>query len=170
MIRLVFMTDPARLVGSSDPQENALRFSQLPRNLNEVMGALYTTRDAVIAGAPSLVGLQAPGFQGKTRYCLSRSLTEMPVEALADIEIVSDLAPLLERYRDGSEELVAIGGYTVLKLLLPHAERLDIAETTETFPGNLVFNAWEDGSFVEQSNKPWDGGRTLTLERVPTPG
>ena len=170
MIRLAFMTDPALRVGSSDPQENAVRFSQLPRALNEVMGALYTTRDAVIAGAPSLVGLQAPGFQGKTRYCLSRSLTEMPIEALADIEIVSDLAPLLDRYRDGPEELVAIGGYTVLNLLLPYAKHLDIAETTETFPGDLVFDAWTDGSFTELTSTPWDGGRTLTLERAPTPG
>lgn len=164
MIRLAFMCDAARVIGATTPEANAARFDVLPRALKGVMDGLYQTQDAVIAGAPSLFGLTTPAFVGKRRMCLSRTPDVPAMDGLEDLEVVSDVAALAAEYA-GDKELLVIGGRGVFTLFLPYATRIDIAQTTELVPGDLVFDAWESEPFEEISRVDWDGGQTIKLQR-----
>lgn len=165
MIRLALMTDPAGVIGARDPAANAARFPLLPPALPAVMDALYQTGSGVVAGAGSLFGLGAQGFQAKQRYCLTREPGFVPPDDISDLIVEADVNHLAARFALGEEELLVIGGLALFRLFLPYASRIDIAMTDALIPGDLAFADWQQNSYITTSVEQWDGGRTLHLSR-----
>lgn len=165
MIRLAFMTDKNYVIGASDPETNAARFPMLPEALMGVMGGLYQTRDAVIVGEPSLVGLQSPGFAGKTQLCLTRNKEFQAPKETPNVTPVDDVDALVAEYGSTDKELLVIGGLTVFKLFMPHASKIDVAFCDGEFPGDLVLKGWDEAPFETVKTIAWDGGKTLYIER-----
>ena len=72
---------------------------------------------------------------------------------------------LVERFKDSKDELVIPGGLEILKLFTPYAKLIDVAETTELVPGDLIFDDWDPGDFELVRVNVWADCRTLHLER-----
>jgi|GEM_PF-137679 len=161
MIRLAFMTDPARVIGATDPEANKARFDVLPPALHEVMPALYKAPNVVV-GAPSLGPWAGPMGADSHVYVLSRE--PLMVDA-AHVEVIHDVGPLIDRFAHSDEELLVVGGRTVFELFLDHADQIDVAVTDERVPGDVVFDRWDDGRFELDAETHWEGGRTRTYVR-----
>ena len=98
----------------------------------------------------------------KDVYALTR---DMDLEPKTDVKVCHDCMALVRRFQDSDDELVVPGGQQVPKLFTPYARVVDVAETSELVPGDLIFGDWGKGDSEVVSVKEWDGGRTLHLER-----
>lgn len=161
MIRLAFMTDKARVLGASTREGNRKRLRRLPRSLGPVMQEILVS-DNVAFGRGSAQFYAGSGFARNDKYVLTRDTGYHEHEGC---KVCHDYMELVERFRDSEDELVVIGGLIVLKLFTPFASSLDVAETTELVPGDLVFDDWDKGDFELVSTKVWADGRTLHYER-----
>jgi hypothetical protein len=56
------------------------------------------------------------------------------------VKVCHDYMKLVERFQDSDDELVIPGGLEELKLFTPFAQVVDVAETAELVPGDLVFD------------------------------
>ena len=76
-----------------------------------------------------------------------------------------DYMELVERFKESEDKLLVSGGGIVLKLFIPYASSLDLAEYDDLHPGDLIFDEWDDCSFEVVQSKEWDGGRTMHCRR-----
>lgn len=164
MIRLTFMTDAARVIGASTPDANARRFDDLPAALGSVMERLYQA-DHVAVGGGSTSGLSSPGFRDSVKFIITSNPDLQPPPDLQHVEMCTNHLDLVERFRDSEDDLNVIGGLTTLRMFLHHADRLDIAETANLVPGDLVFDEWVTAGFEVEATEGWEGGRTLHAAR-----
>lgn len=161
MIRMGWMTDRTRVIGSTWTLVNTWRIMWMPKALKSVMEDDIYSADYFAAG-PMMAGFAA----GRAKEVHLFSRKENFVAPAPNVFQCSDPDALAARFATSEEDLLAIGGITVFNLLLPFATRLHIAETDSTYPGNVVFDAWEKApGFSIVSEVPWNGGRTLTYER-----
>ena len=159
MIRIVFMTDAARVIGATDEAANNARFAVLPEALHGVMSDLINAPHVVV-GRASL----GP-WRSRTSsqvYVLTRNPAS--VSTAPHITTVTDYRELVDRFAHSDEELLVAGGFQVFKLFLPYADRLDVAETDDLVAGDIVFSDWQ-GRFLWQSEDVWPGGRTKHYTR-----
>ena len=49
---------------------------------------------------------------------------------------------------------------TIFRLFLPQAQVLDVAESDDLVPGDIVFSEWDDGSFELVQTQRWVGFKT----------
>ena len=164
MIRLTFMTDARRVIGASTAEGNARRFAVLPPALHGVMAGLYAA-ETVAVGGRSLAGAGQPVLGDSTKLIVTTDSDLAPPGELAHAEVCTNHVELVERFRDSDEVLNVIGGLTVFRMFLHHADRLDIAETSATVPGDLVFDEWVTAGFDVTAVDEWEGGRTLRASR-----
>ena len=165
MIRLTFMTDARRVIGAATPAGNARRFAQLPPALPAVMAGLYAA-DNVAVGARSLAGAAQPVLNESAKLILTTDADLKPAGELAHAVVCTNHVELIERFRGSVDELNVIGGLTVFRMFLHHADRLDIAETSAAVPGDLVFDEWVTAGFDVTVVDQWEGGRTLRASRA----
>lgn len=165
MIKLVFMSDPDRVIGASDSAASNKRCDLLPTSLMGEMCKLYNTRGAVLADETSVMGLHASGFAEVDKFVLTQKANFKVPVGLQGVNPVLDLKPLIERYKQSEEELLVIGGLSVFKQILPFADRLEVLEVDESVPGDLVFSEWDNGDFTVMTALPWEGGKTVFLKR-----
>lgn len=161
MIRLGWMTDSTRVIGSTSMAVNMWRIFRMPAGLKTAMeDDIY--RAKTYAAGPMM--WKVIGERGKPVYALTRDPKfKAPSPSVTQC---ADAAELGARYATSEDELLVIGGKRVFELMLPFATTLHIAETTRTFPGNVVFDAWEKApGFEVVSENAWAGGRTLKLTR-----
>ena len=161
MIRMVFMTDKARVIGASTPEGNAARFPMFPKDLPKAMQELYQAENIAV-GELSLCLMHQPL---KNRYVITRDPSYQPPVGLEDTIVCNDYMELVKRYKDSKDELLVAGGLTIFKLFLPFAYSLDVAESDELVPGDLIFNEWDQGDFELVSSKEWKGFKTLHFIR-----
>ena len=162
MIKLVFVTDKARVIGASSEEENIKRKSMLPRELGIALGEL-TNRDNLAGGINSIDLLKNAR---KKKFILTRNSHYRLPEGIRDATICNDYLELVDRYKSSIDELIIVGGLTIFKLFTPHANVFEVAETKELIPGDLVFNDWDREDLHLISSKDWEGFRTLHYERV----
>ena len=165
MIRMIFMCDADRVIGASDTATNAKRCDLLPTSMMGEMCKLYKTGHAVLADEQHMMGLHAQGFTDATKYVVTYKDKFKQPKDLTKVVPVADLAGLAKQYQDSGEELLVIGGLAVFKQLLPYTSQLEVLETEELVPGDLVFSEWDNGNFAVQGEERWEGGRTLHLVR-----
>lgn len=163
MIRLAFMTDKARVIGDSTPEGNEARFPLLPKTMVTEMLRLYRAENIAV-GQPSATSVV---FNGATtgKYIITLDEEYVPPFGLEDAKVIHDYRELVSKYQFGSDELLVVGGLTIFKLFTPFAKILDVAETDELVPGNLIFDTWDNGDFELVSEKQLDGFRTLRYVR-----
>ena len=164
MIRLTFMTDAHRVIGASTAEGNARRFAQLPPALPRVMAGLYAA-DTVAVGRRSLGGAVQPALSESAKLIVTTDPDLKAAAELAHAAVCTNHVELIERFRDSDDELNVIGGLTVFRMFLHHADRLDIAETSTAVPGDLVFDDWVAAGFDVTVVEEWEGGRTLRARR-----
>lgn len=157
MITLVFATDRARVVGGSTVLRNLWRMPFLPfLELAPAMNSAMTGDYAVMGGG-------SVGFYGgrAQNYRLCWLLTSKPDHPAASrgLTLCHDPNDLIARFRDSEDELLVLGGNSLWQRFLPAVSRLRVVETHALVPGDLVFDAWDDGSFTITSEQP---GRKLT--------
>ncbi|MEM6290655.1 MAG: dihydrofolate reductase [Myxococcota bacterium] len=158
------MADQTHTIGASSEAGNAARFDVLPPALHEVMPRLYEG-PYVAVGLTSAGPFLCEGRPGQRTFVLSRDANaRLPLE-LSDLELCTDAEALARRFVDDDAELVVVGGKAIFSLFLPYARKIDIAETDVAVPGDVVFSAWADGCFVEDTSERWAGGRTRHLVR-----
>lgn len=160
MIRMAFMTDKAGVIGDSTPERDDARFELLPDRLPEAMAQLYEAEDVAV-GAPTLGALVQAH---RNRYVLTRDRAYQPPQFFEDIIVCNDYRELVDRYEDSDDELLVVGGKRVFDMFLPHAKRLDVAETDELVPGDLVLSGWKS-DFELESSEQWEGFRVLHYVR-----
>lgn len=158
------MTDARRVIGASTPAGNARRFALLPPALPRVMSGLYAAA-AVAVGGRSAAGAAQPVLSASTKFILTTKSDPAAAGELAHAAVCTNHVDLIERFRDSEEELNVIGGLTVFRMFLHHADRLDIAETSAAVPGDLVFDDWVTAGFDVTVVDEWEGGRTLRASR-----
>ena len=160
MIRVVFMTDKERVIGSSSPDENQKRREMMPADLPEVMDTLYKGQN--VAGGES-AWLESTKGATNHRYVITRNrnfdVGDNPVH------IVDEAFDLVAKYKYSDDELVVVGGLAMFRIFVPHATQLDVVETSELFPGDLVFDNWENLDFDLQSSEEHNGFRVLHYSR-----
>lgn len=161
MIRIAVMLDKARVIGSSDQEVNQERFQMLPKQLPKAMGQLYQGQN--IAGGES--SWKMPTSQAKSnRYVITRN-ADFDVEG-EPIQVITDVNTLIDQYKDSEDELLIVGGLSMFNLFVPYAQRLDIAESDELVPGDVVFDSWENEPFTLESEEQWEGFRVLHYRRT----
>ncbi|GAB3481921.1 dihydrofolate reductase [Marinomonas epiphytica] len=165
MIKLVFMSDPDRVIGASDSAASNKRCDQLPISLMGEMCKLYNTQGAVLSDETSIMGLHASGFAEVDKFVFTQKANFKVPNGLPSVQPVLDLKPLIEQYQNSEEELLVIGGLSVFKQILPYADRLEVLEIDEPVAGDLVFTEWDNGDFSVTTSLPWDGGKTTFLKR-----
>ena len=161
MIRLAFMTDKARVLGASTSEENRVRLRLLPRSLGPVMQEILVS-DNVAFGSGSAQFYAGSDFARNDKYVLTR---DENYQASGGCTVCHDYMELVDRFKDSEDELTVIGGLIILKLFTPYAASLDVAETTELVPGDLVFDDWDKGNFELVDTTVWRDGKTLHYER-----
>ncbi len=163
MIRLVFTTDQRRVIGAATEDASKKTIEDFPPSVRPVLERLYDA-PFIVVGAASL-GPWLKHGPNTTVFVLTRNPELLPV---ADhIVPVSDPGQLIERFRDGEEELVVAGGRTVFETFLPYANNVDIAETLDMVPGDIVFDEWESSAELDiQAMEDGEGVRTLRLVRA----
>jgi dihydrofolate reductase len=146
MITLVFMTDPQRVVGGSTKLRNLARMPFLP------MSELPKAMDEIMAGKHMVIGSGSAGFYAGNakKYDNSWLLTrkKAPGQLASGLKVCNELQGLVKRYKDSDDELLVLGGLSVWTAFLPYADRIRTAETYKNVPGDLVFDAWDQGDFV----------------------
>jgi predicted SnoaL-like aldol condensation-catalyzing enzyme len=158
------MTDSEGVIGASTPEGNEKRSALLPPALKEVMAGLYPAPNIAV-GAPSIGGVAGPGLADTTKFVISRSPSYESHAEIAKAEVCTDFLELVDRFTSSDEELNVIGGLAVFRMFLHHADHLDIAETIEPVPGDVVFDDWREAGFQLESVEDWEGGRTLHYVR-----
>lgn len=162
MIKLVFVTDKARVIGSSSEEENTKINSMLPRDLGIALGEL-TDGDNLAGGVNSVDLIKNAR---KKKFILTRNTHYQPPEGMRDATICNDYLELVDRYKSSIDELIIVGGFTIFRLFTSHANVFEVAETRELIHGDLVFNDWDREELHLISSKDWEGFRTLHYERV----
>ena len=160
MIRVVFMTDKNRVVGSSSKEENQKRLESMPEGLSDVIEGLY--RGENVAGGEA-AWLEPTKGATNHRYVITRNrnfdLHDHPVQ------IVDEAFDLVAQYKYSEDELVIVGGLAMFRVFVPHASRLDVVETSELFPGDLVYDNWEKLDFELETTEEHNGFRVLHYNR-----
>jgi len=153
MIRLAFMTDRARVIGDSTAEGSAARFSLLPKQLGRAMGKLYQA-DNIVFGSASLMLAARPR---NNKYVITHDAAfQLPVGA-EETQICTDYRSLVTKYQESEEELLVAGGLSIFKLFLPYAQQIDVAQSYQLIPGDIVFTEWDDGRFMLEDWEVWDG-------------
>lgn len=160
MIRIAVMMDKARVIGASTPEVNEKRMTLLPKQLSLAMSELYQGEN--IAGGESSWKMPT-SLAKKNRYVITRN-ADFDVEG-EPIQIVTNANELIEKYQYSEEELLIVGGLAMFNFFVPYAQRLDIAESDELIPGDLVYDSWEKEPFELKSKQEWEGFSVLTYER-----
>jgi len=168
MIRLTFMTDAGHVIGASAPEANARRLALLPPALEGVMAKLYRAENVAV-GASSAAGVLGSGLGDGATFLLTDDPQFRPPAELGRAEVCTDYLKLVERYRESDEELNVLGGLTVFRMFLHHADRIDVAQADSNLPGDLVFDDWVTAGFDMTTLEHWQGGRTLRGTRPPGP-
>ncbi len=117
---------------------------------------LYEAEDIAV-GVPSL-GAITRGH--RIRYVLTRDTGYQPPQGFEDVIICNNYMELVDRYGDSDDELLVVGGKRVFDMFLPHADVLDVIETDELMPGDVVLEGWEP-EFELKSEEQWEGFRVL---------
>ncbi len=118
--------------------------------------------DYVAIGKGSVKFYGYPERAKKELYIITR---DENYQTPAGCKVVKDYMELVERFKDSSDELTVIGGLTILKLFTPYASEIDVAETDELVPGDLVFDDWDKSDFKLVSSRDWKDGRTMHYVR-----
>jgi len=157
MIRMAFMTDSARVIGASSPDANAARFELLPEKLSDAMTKLYVSENIAV-GARSFTQF----IKGsKHTYVITRGENYIPPRGREDVICINNFMELVDKYGGGEGELLIVGGKTIFKLFLPYTTSLDIAETHELVPGDIVFDDWLSAGFEKVEEEARDGFRVI---------
>lgn len=161
MIRMGWMTDRTRVIGSTSMLVNMWRIMRMPKHLKTVMeDEIYDAR--IFAAGPMMWGSVAG--RADRVYAMSRASDFEP--SAPNIVQCRDADALGREFATSDEKLLVIGGNGVFELMLPYATELHIAETDRTFPGNVRFETWERAEGFELvSEEKWTGGRTLRYQR-----
>jgi len=162
MIRLAFMTDKARVLGATTDAGNAIRLAMLPHGLHAVMQRILSTENVALGRRSYEEFYSSPGMARKDMYLLTQDKNYKPRTA---VKLCHNYMELVERFKDSDDELMIPGGQVVLKLFTPYAKIVDVAETTELVPGDLIFDDWDKGDFQLTHTEEWIGGRTLHYTR-----
>lgn len=157
------MTDKARVLGDSTTEGNALRLRMLPEGLHSVMMEILAAENVALGSRSYEQFYSSPNMARKDMYVLTRDQNYQP---RTNVKVCHDYMELVERFKDSDDELMIPGGLDILKLFTPHAQVVDVAETTELIPGDLVFDDWDQGDFELVSMKEWEGGKTLQYKRM----
>jgi dihydrofolate reductase len=160
MIRVVFMTDKGRVIGSSSQEENQKRHEMMPDGLSAVMEDLYKGDN--VAGGES-AWLEPTKGATNHRYVITRNRNFDVNDH--DVQIVDEAFDLVAQYKYSEDELVIVGGLAMFRVFTPHASRLDVVETDELFPGDIVFDTWEQLDFELDSTDEHNGFRVLHYKR-----
>jgi dihydrofolate reductase len=152
MITLVFMTDPKRVVGGSSTWRNWLRMPYLP------IGELAPAMEQLLSGEHVVLGSGSQSFYGgrARRYRQAHLVTRRAASDVSagDLLVCNDPSQLVERYRHAPEDLRVLGGLSMWRYFLPHADRIQTAETYRNVPGDLVFDEWDQGQFERVAVTP----------------
>ena len=162
MIRLAFMTDKARVLGASTDAGNAVRLAVLPQGLHAVMQKILSAENVALGRRSYEEFYSSPSMARKDMYVLTQDKNYTPSTA---VKVCHNYMELVERFKDSADELMIPGGQVVLKLFTPYAKIVDVAETTELVPGDLIFDDWDKGDFELIHTDEWNGGRTLHYVR-----
>lgn len=164
MIRLTFMTDRSRVIGSRDEARPKDQRSIFPDSLRNVAEHLY--REVNIAvGSNSVSLLKSPVLTNSDKFILSsNSNFSVPVE-LYDATVVDSPKKLVERFGRSFSILNVIGGAGMLRSMLPYAEELVVIQSDWSLPGDVVFGEWDDDSFSVARMHRWQGGQTMRYRR-----
>lgn len=145
MISLVFMTDPARVIGGSTKLRNMLRMPMLP--VSELAPAMekIMSGEHIVIGSKSMAFYSDRAHSVKKAYVYCRNFK--PAYQKKGFTHCSDIDALAQEYQQSEDELLVLGGLETWRKFLPYANRLKIAETHKNVPGDLVFNEWDNGDF-----------------------
>lgn len=160
MIRVVFTTDKGRVIGSSSPQDNQQRLEAMPDGVPDILELLY--RGENVAGGESAWLAPTKGATNH-RYVITRNRNFDTQDH--PVQIVDEAFDLVAKYKYSDDELVVVGGLAMFRIFVPHASRLDVVETDQLFPGDLVYDNWEKLDFELDSQEEHNGFRVLHYSR-----
>ncbi len=148
-------------------RSNALPW-RLPEDLKHFKA--YTLGKPILMGRKTFESIGRP-LPGRDNLVLTRD----PRWHAEGVTAVHSVEEALERTRD-SEELVAIGGAEIYRLLLPLAHRIYLTHVHADVPGDTFFPAFDPAQWddVEYRTHPADERHAypvtfVTLERRTTP-
>lgn len=103
-----------------------------------------TTNHTIVMGRKTFesIGRVLPN---RKHIVLTRGKTVFPDE----VEVVQDVASIIERSKSSEEELFVIGGGHIFQQMLPYADRLYVTEIDEEFDGDVYFPEINKEEWVE---------------------
>ena len=140
MISLIVAVDKKGCIGFN---------GKMPWNIPEEMKHFreYTWGKSVLVGKNTFEGFKKP-LENRFHYILSSK------EFKGDnIEVVSDLNKLIEKFKNSDDELVVIGGAKVYNYFLEIVDKMVISVIQDEFEGDTYFPPFDLSNFNLISKK-----------------
>ncbi|MCE7743686.1 MAG: hypothetical protein GPJ52_00980 [Candidatus Heimdallarchaeota archaeon] len=140
------MKDKARVIGSSDPEQQKIRLKSFLDGLGEQMQKILAG-EYIAFGRKTGENFYLCIAKNQKTFMLTRNKANKIPEETKFLTLYHDYMELVNRFQDSEEELAVVGDLEVLKLFTPYTKIIDFAETTELVVGNQVFDDWDNGQF-----------------------